>query len=136
MNHVRQEEPFGCGIACVAMVAGTTYAEVRALLGDWWTGRTRGMTHYVVFELLSHLGFACINSWHTNQLNYRPREPWPPEPLADVHIVMVNVSGGSHFVVWLRDGTVWDPDRAGPQSLSDYPPPSQVIGIIPIRNGA
>jgi hypothetical protein len=27
MNPVLQEEPSGCGIACVATVAGTSYAE-------------------------------------------------------------------------------------------------------------
>ena len=30
IQHVRQEDQAGCGIACVAMVTGRSYAEVRA----------------------------------------------------------------------------------------------------------
>lgn len=137
IQRVQQEDPYGCGVACVAMVSGLSYGEVRRLLGSSVARRLLGggygLTYYTLFDLLSHLGFACLNLWRTNQLNERPRDPWPPEPMADAHICSVSLPTGGHFVVWLRDGTVLDPARSGSFALNDYPhPPEQIIGIIPL----
>ena len=127
--HIRQKDPYGCGVACVAMVAGVSYEDVQALLGNWWNGRDQGMTHYVLFELLSHYGFAVQNFFRTNQLRYQPREPWPPEPVAPVSVAMTVTAQGGHFVVWLEDGTVLDPLCEGTHTLADYEGVRQVIGV-------
>jgi hypothetical protein len=132
IQHVRQVDAFGCGIACVAMVTGRSYADVRALIEAWWNDRPHGLTHYVLFEMLSHLGYATVNLWETNQLQYRPREPWPPAPFADAHIVLIPFPSGAHYVVWLRDGAVLDPAKDGAFTLADYIPPRQVIGVFPV----
>lgn len=88
MNHVRQADRYGCGLACVAMVAGLTYAEVRGQIGGWFNApERRGVTHYVVLEMLGQLGFTYRFLWRTDQRTYEDREPWPPEPFAPAHVI-------------------------------------------------
>jgi len=57
MQRIRQEHATGCGIACVAMVTGTTYAKVlaeaRGLFG--WPKSQRDL----LYDLSRRWAFAC-----------------------------------------------------------------------------
>lgn len=44
-QHTLQQDSYGCGVACLAMVAGVPYAEVRALCVDLGLGEKRGRKH-------------------------------------------------------------------------------------------
>lgn len=129
MQWVAQDDPYGCGVACVAMVADKTYADVKALVGRGWTGQNDGLTYYELFDLLSQLGFAVRGLRHTMEARNRPERLWPPDPFSDVHIVLVDGFESGHFVVWCRDGRVLDPARPGVYGLQDYEHVAQVLGV-------
>ena len=54
MTVVRQEDAFGCAVACVATVLGRTYGEIREAFGD--VGR--GFTSDVWGEFMAREGYA------------------------------------------------------------------------------
>ncbi len=57
MERVIQEEPTGCGLACVAMVAGVSYAEVRNFA-------------------VEHMGFGTIGPFYTDLDDLRYMLDW------------------------------------------------------------
>ena len=137
VSHVRQEEPFGCAVAALAMVTGKSYAEVRAAFvgHDFSTStsdiHTSGISHNSVDAYLSSQGYAVRRECRYDQVLNRPREVWPVEPFTDVHICEVVTSAG-HSVVMLRDGTVLDPNRAEPRSLGDYAAVIYIAGVYKV----
>jgi hypothetical protein len=118
LRHVRQQDPFGCGVACVAMLTGQTYADALAQMGPLHAAgaahyQTNGGTHYDWFKALARLGYAV-------QFLFRHgHEVWPLPPWAPAHIVQV----GNHVVVLLPSGDVFDPacPAGARRILSDYP---------------
>ena len=127
--HVRQEEAFGCGPACLAMITGRPYREVR----DWFKGpawlnarhdgRELSKQEREVVELHDFTRHG-ISDWEVR--NYVANHglasallPGRVEPFADAHLCSVQMVNGSHFVVLLRDGTLLDPARDGVHSLDD-----------------
>jgi hypothetical protein len=113
---VPQEDSRGCCVACIAMVTGKTYQEVKA----WFEMdfNDRGTSQHGIEEYLVEHGYTWARKTlyrHNNQ----QRTPWPPEPFADVHICEV-AGTSSHAVVLLRDGTVLDPLTPEPKRLTDY----------------
>lgn len=56
MTCVKQKDSTGCAIACVAMVTGKTYDEVKAAYGK--PLEARGMTNREISDLLLKLGVA------------------------------------------------------------------------------
>lgn len=116
--HVRQEDPYGCVIACCAMVRGVSYADVAEVLGP----PGRGYTRDVWQEHLARHGFATQFLYRVDQIAREERTPWPLSPWADVHLCSVDAGRGtgSHLVVLLGDGTVLDPASDAPRRLSDY----------------
>ncbi|WP_426315536.1 hypothetical protein ACN9MF_11485 [Methylobacterium fujisawaense] len=116
--HVRQQEAYGCAIACCAMVRGVSYAEVRATFGE----PGRGFTHDVWQEYLARHGFAVQHLYRIDQLTCAEREVWPLTPWADVHVCSVDAGHGmgSHLIILLRDGTVLDPATHAARRLADY----------------
>jgi ABC-type bacteriocin/lantibiotic exporter with double-glycine peptidase domain len=56
---VAQEDGMGCGLACIAMIAGTTYAVAKKIIHER-RPRTSLVTSYVdLVWALERLGFAC-----------------------------------------------------------------------------
>jgi hypothetical protein len=130
IRHVRQEDPWGCGPACLAMVTGHNYREVR----DWFTvfawqnaqkdGRVladdarkaveandfsrSGITHWEIERYLAEHGYASALRWEEVRTG-EARPVWPLPPFAEAHICCVQTVSGGHFVVWLPDGRVLDP---------------------------
>lgn len=122
INYVPQEDPFGCGLACLAMVTDQTYKQVEAEV----TYNDHGITDMAVQAYLADKGYASAwkHKWtiYTNQ----PRLEWPPKLWANVHIAMTYSRAGAHFIVVLRDGSVLDPATPQARRFEEYP---DVAGI-------
>lgn len=152
--HVRQEDAYGCGVACLAMITGTPYREVRAWFREraWQNARhdgrvlegaaretvephdfTRwGLDHFVMEHYLAEHGYATARlfamAWPDG-----PRPVWPPAPFAPAHLAQVRTPIGGHYVVWLPDGRVLDP-AAGETTLGTFREIEHVLGVC--RMGA
>ncbi|MGU3476920.1 hypothetical protein [Methylobacterium sp. D48H] len=117
MDPVRQEDRYGCAIACVAMLLDRTYADMRAAVGE----PGHGFTHDSLGELLIRGGYALQHVFRIDQVTQRPRPVWPLAPWAPIHVCTVDAGGpGSHLVVMLADGTIMDPATTTMGRLSDY----------------
>lgn len=117
---VMQEHPNGCGIACLAMVTGLGYAQVRDTLTEFLPRERdygeEGIHHGIAEWLLGRLGYA----WRTLYAGHL-HDPWPPEPFAPVHIAQVRQpSGNTHYVVVTNDGIVFDPLDGEHKRLADW----------------
>ena len=140
MIWIEQTDANGCGPACLAMIAGITYATAKEILerspsmlhkGDW---DKEGVSHITLDAAFQTFGF-----WR--QRVYRIWQPtdWPPKPWAPVHLCQVaQPSGNHHFVVMDRDGHVLDPLRQPDVShrLADYPDVFNVCGLYRPEVGA
>src|SRR5690349_15503101 len=124
---VGQEDQKGCGLACLAMVTGKTYQEVKA---DFLCWDNRGISEFDITSYLVDRGFVWqwIHEGCTYKREVKPdgnigtvmRSDWPPKLWANVHIAQIDVPNGSHFIVVLRDGTVLDPLTPEPRRFETY----------------
>lgn len=137
---VRQEHDYGCGIAALAMLTGSTYEDVRAWILDNWQNQIMGyertgswlsksgVTGPVLDWYLAQRGYV----WRKVYSGWKP-DPWPPEPFAPVHVAQViQPSGMAHFVVLTADGRVLDPMSDSPRSLTEWQQINYVQGVWPI----
>lgn len=134
-----QEHPMECGIACMAMVMGVSLDDSRAAFDRVYPGArakgrgvTEGITNTEIDIVLAECGYAVSRLYCGTKDNRR--DPWPPEPFADLHIAQVAMSNGGHFVVLLRDGTVLDPQH-GVTRIDDprYGAVQNVAAVVPLR---
>jgi hypothetical protein len=125
--HVKQRDPNGCVLACVAMIQGLTYDEARARYGDPGSGKT----YHWWMDQLGQAGFAYQLYFKFSQQIGGFREPWPLQPWAPAHLCSVDAGRGSgtHLCVMLADGSILDPYFETPQRLSDYPDVTYMAGI-------
>lgn len=107
---VRQEHPWGCGLACLAMLLGVEYSALFKTRYAHINFETSvGISNFLMAEELTELGFAYSKLWRFKSGNIE-RTPWPPQPWADVHLIMIELQcRKSHWALWLRDGRVFDP---------------------------
>lgn len=112
---VQQEDAHGCGIACLAMVTGKFYGEVKREFAPF----EKGLTWWETDSYLVDHGYAVARKFKHAAHRKESRE-WPPEPFGDVHICQVFTPAGGHFVVVLRDGTVLDPATSVQLHVSAY----------------
>ena len=123
VRKVRQRDPFGCGVACVAMVTGRDYPTVRQMFLDKQIGRCEGRplsTNFTELQrALALLGVPC----------QRKRfEGW--DSIQGVGIVAVDSFGGGsknwHWVVVERHErfgiVLHDPDFPLPSFSGEVPP--------------
>lgn len=117
---VKQEDDKGCIIACLAMLTGKTYAEIKKSFPDLHDRGGLDFRHTETFLFEHGYAYQCIYRWMPP--GNTERTPWPAQPWADVHLVVVTMHRmhTSHSVVLLRDGTVLDPLTPEPKKLSDY----------------
>lgn len=119
---VLQEHPNGCLVACMAMVAGMSYADVAARFPREDLSQ-HGLVEYHVLDFLSEEGFVVQRfTKYTWTGASKSRDEWPIPMTAEVAICMVDGGRGgenSHGVVLYRDGRVLDPVH-GERSWSDY----------------
>ena len=128
---IQQKDGYGCGIACLAMIAGKTYDEVAVDFPR--INETFGMTFHDADAWLVDHGFALTRKWMFKRGNVKVT-PWPPHPWAKTHLVTVVRDAASHFVVLLEDGTVLDPVSGETTTLKNivYTEISLICGVHPI----
>jgi hypothetical protein len=126
---VRQEDANGCALAVIAMIAGHSYAAVKAVVDSWsdephdWD--KSGTSHYTLDRYLGGLGW-----FYQRRYAAWNRDGWVPEPFAPIHYASVKQpSDYGHFVAVLYDGTVLDPLREGHFRLSDWQAVNQICGL-------
>lgn len=128
IKYVPQREQNDCQVAVCAMILGVSYEEARAFYPPSPHGR--GYSELYIDNILVEHGFAIARKYHTNCAAARKREPWPPEPWADLHFAHVENSNGGHAIIVLRDGTVIDPTTREPRRLADYPRVLFVAAVV------
>lgn len=112
---VQQEDNIGCGLACLAMITGKTYQEVKAAFAPF----ERGITWWETDSYLVDHGYAIARKFKHAAYCKQNRD-WPPAPFGDVHICQVYIPAGGHFIVALRDGSVLDPATPEQRHISQY----------------
>jgi hypothetical protein len=119
---VLQDEPKGCGVACLAMLTGLSYREARDLFGRRYRPET-GMSRVTLDAALARFrlavcrapGASLLGAVHVAEVIHRDQAP-------RTH----------HFVVVLADGTVLDPLRAHPTTLASYRRVRCMAAVIPL----
>lgn len=107
---VTQEESCGCTVACIAMVLGKKYWEIRA---DFQSDFDRdGMEFEKVKAYLGDHGCSIISKRvaYYNDLQFCKKEMW--KPFAPVHVVWMTQlfdMPHSHVVVMDAKGKIYDP---------------------------
>ena len=134
INHVRQSDRYGCSCACLAMVLGLSYGEVRQMLGDL---SAHGRSHHVWEEVLCRNFISIQGYFKFDPLKNKPRDVWPMPLWADVHICSVDagLGEGTHCVVVFRNGVVFDPLKDSPTKWEDYSGVSRMVGLFDVRKG-
>ncbi len=112
VHWVGQEDASGCVAACIAMVCGKSYAEVKAELGSR-NLHNDGLPYTLCDLLLAYAGFSV------QRIYGREGSAWPPQPWAPIHLLAAR-GGVEHLVVMLADGTILDPADPAPRSVDDY----------------
>jgi len=87
LNIVTQEDDLGCGIACVAMVAGISYEEAAGIMPAHCRTGTFRIDQIVA---LTSLGFRCIH--------YLPAQMAPGRVFI-IGVPSLNLVGSSHDIV-------------------------------------
>ena len=101
MKHVKQEDPNGCGIACVAMLAGeqVTYQMVRSV----WLSNCHG-------DLLKIIaGGNGLRIFEVQDLAHMFRIKSFPYVAPTIVQINSKSGNGSHYVVITPDGTILNP---------------------------
>lgn len=119
----------GCGIACLAMLTGRTYAEAR----DWvdkshpqlW--RESGIGWAAIDHLLAWEGFAVARRHYASG---QFSEPFTPVSLCQVYVT--GDLDSSHYVVMLADGSVLDPAFPDKTRMTDYGRVVCVCAVVPL----
>jgi hypothetical protein len=134
MKLIRQQDPAGCALACIAMATRHSYETVKRWfpLSDFVN---YGITHHDIEDYLGDHGFRFARKYRwlpgrdPKTLKQPERKLWPPQPFAPVHIIGIN--DGRHDVVWLPDGTVLDPNHEEPRHITQVGNVAFVIGVWP-----
>lgn len=134
IERIQQRGPNDCGIAAIAMACGVPYDDVLPLLKK---GSGGGINETDMYDWMLANGWAwqlVYKNQRIEQGKYQPREPWPPQPFAPSHIVMVRATQDWHFTVMDGDGRVFDPWTDDRKSLDhpDYRDISWVMGLWPV----
>ena len=87
MNIVTQKDDLGCGIACVAMVAGISYEEAASVMPEHCRTGTFRIDQIVA---LKSLGFRCIH--------YLPAQIAPGRVFI-IGVPSLNMAASSHDIV-------------------------------------
>lgn len=135
IERIQQRGPNDCGIAAIAMACGVPYEDVLPLLNK---GSGGGINETDMYDWMLANGWAWQLVYRNQRLEhgkYQQREPWPPQPFAPAHIVMVRATQDWHFTVMDGAGRVFDPWTDDRKSLDhpDYRDISWVMGVWKIR---
>lgn len=118
---IKQEEKFGCAIACMAMILNKTYQELKTMLpSNRGYGDKNGMDSQDQISFLFTQGFIgmTVYACESHTQRKRPPEEWV-KPLAPINIVTCITENGPHAILWVQ-GRVYDPNKSGVFSIKDY----------------
>lgn len=131
-----QVEPSGCGLACLAMLIGTTYARILEQ-APMFCGAKCGVEYTHMDHFLAEHGYAVQRIERNMHFNGMRRVKWPPKPWADKHLALVVQTKNdidAHYVVMDRRGNVYDP--ADPEykkrRLTGYHRVEWVAAVLPV----
>jgi len=130
MIYCKQEEPFGCAIACIAMILDKTYQEIKSLLPhERGYGNRNGMTSHDYISFMWTQGYIGMTTYacesHTQKI--RQYDEWI-NPLSKVNIVSTITENGPHALVW--DGRIiYDPNRDGTYLINHYKSIQAITGF-------
>ena len=131
INYIKQEQKYGCVIACLAMVLNTDYWTAKS----WFpekdvTGKEIGTETGISIEFRG--GKVLYNHGYLIYTKY-PKSISEVEEFAPIHIISIdNDSGHAHACV-LKDGIIYDPYK-GIKKLSDYNKVNHIVGIWEIKD--
>lgn len=129
MELVKQEEECGCVVACLAMVLGKTYWEIREEWANDFT--TRGVPFDKMLDYLSDHGHSIV---HTKVYSFCHKDFYRNElfkPFAPIHIVHVTHAPDvehSHVIVMDETGVIFDPAEGNEVKEKCY----QVLEVVGI----
>jgi len=130
IEHIIQEDPAGCMIACLAMIRGVSYQEVKA---EFYGGfENDGITEGVAWDYLSAYGYTVIYRRVHCSSNPAEGHLHLKQPFAPVHLVCVRDFANAphyHGVVMLDDGKILNPRKNGVTELSAYFEVISVAGV-------
>jgi hypothetical protein len=130
ISWVGQEDSNGCSLACLAMILGKSYQEIKA---DFLYFENKGVSFFSYDHYLAENGFAVARKYRHYQIRREEREIWPVEPFADVHICTVRIDPDFHHtVILLKDGLVLDPLTQEKRTLADYSEIDNIAGVYKI----
>lgn len=120
INYIRQEDKYGCALACMAMILGISYKEIKNMWPEKY-GTHEGVADFMQASFLFTKGYLNHTEYKTEAHTQRKRKPseWI-KPFAPMHIVSAITSNGPHALLWMSDRRVYDPNMRGIQKISDY----------------
>lgn len=130
MKLIKQEESSGCTIACIAMVLGKTYWEVRKdFVNDF---EKEGQNIDLVKDYLGDQGFSIISKKysHWNHVSVARKEML--KPFAPIHVLQMSQTFDmphSHVVVMDAKGKLFDPAGNDAKVLQKAYVFHEVIGL-------
>jgi len=122
IKYVKQEEPFGCVIAVMAMILGKPYQDIKALLPpERGHGSRQGMDSHDMISFMWLHGFIGMEFYKCESHTQRMREldEWL-KPVGMFNKVSVINEHGPHAILWMPDGRVFDPNKPGIHKITDY----------------
>jgi len=134
MQHILQEDEWGCSIACIAMLTGKSYTNMRNQVQkdfqESTIGLTKGLSYLDCYPYFIDAGYAWQIKYRVHHHN-KQVDIWPPMLWAPVHWCEVQVTDSSpgHSILMLQDGTIYDPLTYNKRSLEDYYKVGVVIGL-------
>jgi len=121
ITHIKQPDNFGCGIACVAMIVGKEYSELRRLMPSDALATRDGCRPRLLWYLLGYFGYHCrVMVWNNHE------DSWPV--LDSQYNILRVYDPLSHFVLE-HEGTVYDPGKDELSTIEDYGFSNLIIGV-------
>ena len=118
---VRQEDEFGCTIACLAMVLGKTYKEIKKDFVNKFQGNEDGLTIGMLIDYLGDQGCEVVSKMVDcyNQKDFG--RDIILMPFAPVHILNIKHRFDTtlHAVVMDNKGKIFCPDGATEEEVRD-----------------
>lgn len=103
---IPQKHKYGCGISCIAEILLTSYNKIHAEFPTIDFNKS-GLVIDAICNYLGDRNYAYIKkSLYRAVPNTPPREVWPPEPFAPIHIAQVQIGKNSHFVIMREGGEI------------------------------
>ena len=112
LRRIKQEDPTGCGLACIAILAGVSYTEIRKIAVDDLEFDESGL----FYTGTTHL--RKLASKYNIKLSKRRRQFKSLEALPEKAILAINYDGNVdtwHWVIYrrtLNEEFVYDPKRS------------------------